>query len=137
MPRPEINDYIIYKIVSNDENINDCYVGSTANFNKRKNNHKVNCNSNNAMNHYKVYEMIRNNGGWNNWSMLPIAEYKQLSLVESKIKEEEYRIKLNAKLNSRAAYRSDEQLKEYVKLISQSEERKKYKLKKQEKLNIE
>lgn len=116
MPRPEINDYIIYKIVSNDENINDCYVGSTANFNKRTNRHKNNCNVTNKQSHYKVYEMIRKNGGWNNWSMLPIAEYKQISLVQSKIKEEEYRIKLNAQLNSKAAYRSDEETKQLEKI---------------------
>ena len=109
MPRPEINDYIIYKIICNDENIIDCYVGSTANFNKRKNNHKVNCNTNNSMSHYKVYQTIRENGGWENWSMIPIAEYKQISLVESKIKEEEYRVNLEAKLNSKAAYKSKEE----------------------------
>lgn len=109
MPRPEINDYIIYKIICNDKNITDCYVGSTANFNKRKSVHKKNCNTNNTMSHYKVYQIIRENGGWDNWSMIPIAEYKQISLVESKIKEEEYRVNLEAKLNSKAAYRSEEE----------------------------
>lgn len=108
MPRPEINDYIIYKIICNDTNITDCYVGSTANFNKRRNNHKVNCNVNNSMSNYKVYQTIRANGGWENWSMIPIIEYKQISLVESKIKEEEHRINLEAKLNCKAAYRSEE-----------------------------
>mgnify|MGYP001009089477 CR=1 FL=1 len=40
MPRPKINDYIIYKIECNDESVTDVYVGSTANFHKRKNKHK-------------------------------------------------------------------------------------------------
>ena len=47
MPKKEI-DYsktIIYKIVCNDLNIKDCYIGSTTSFTKRKNRHKSNCNN--------------------------------------------------------------------------------------------
>jgi len=35
----------IYKIVCKDVNIKDCYVGSTTNFNRRKQEHKYNCNN--------------------------------------------------------------------------------------------
>ena len=37
-------NYVMYKIVCNDLNINDCYVGHTTNFNNRKSDHKYNCN---------------------------------------------------------------------------------------------
>ena len=112
MPKKEITDYVIYKIICNDENIKDCYVGSTSNFKVRKWDHKTNCNSTNIKSHYKVYQTIRENGGWDNWSMILIAEYKQISLVESKIKEEEYRVNLNAQLNSRSAYRTGQESKQ-------------------------
>ncbi len=36
MPRKLINDYVFYKFVCNDETIECCYVGSTANFSDRK-----------------------------------------------------------------------------------------------------
>jgi len=110
MPKKDITDYIIYKIICNDETIKDCYVGSTSNFKVRKWSHAKNCNGNIV--NYKVYQSIRENGGWDNWTMIPIAEYKQISLVESKIKEEEYRINLEAKLNSKAAYRSEEETRQ-------------------------
>jgi len=38
----------IYKIVCKDVNIKDCYVGSTTNFNRRKQEHKYNCNNVNS-----------------------------------------------------------------------------------------
>ena len=113
MPRLEINDYIIYKIICNDENIIDCYVGSTANFNKRKLKHKRNCNNpNNVKYNYKLYDIIRRNGGWDNWSMLPIAEHNEITLTQSRIIEEQYREQLDAKMNSQRAYVSDIQKKE-------------------------
>jgi hypothetical protein len=113
MPRPEINDYIIYKIICIDKNITDCYVGSTANFNKRKLKHKLNCNNlNNEKYNLKIYQIIRANGGWENWSIIPISEIKQISLTQSRIIEEDYREKLNAKMNSHRAYISYTQKKE-------------------------
>jgi hypothetical protein len=111
MPKKEITDYVVYKIICNDENVKDCYVGSTANFKVRKWDHKTICNSDtNKMSKYKIYETIRNNGGWDNWTMLPIAEYKELTVTQARIKEEEQRILLNASMNSRAAHRTKEEL---------------------------
>ena len=114
MPKKEITDYVIYKIICNDENIKDCYVGSTSNFKVRKNRHKNDCN--NETNNFKVYETIRNNGGWTNWTMIPIAEHKEITLIQSRIKEEEQRVLLNAKLNTQSAYRSVEKKEELQKI---------------------
>ena len=110
MPKKEITDYVIYKIICNDENIKDCYVGSTSNFKVRKWDHAKNCNGNIV--NYKIYETIRENGGWTNWTMIPVAEHKELTSIQARIKEEEYRVNLNAQLNSKAAYRSEEETRQ-------------------------
>ena len=78
MPRKAI-DYkkvIIYKLVCNDLSIKDLYVGHTTDFTNRKKLHKQ-CflNPTNSKHNYKVYKMIRENGNWNNWSMIEIEKY--------------------------------------------------------------
>ena len=75
---PKVNvDYsntIIYKLACNDETIKDIYVGHTTNFTQRKYAHKINCNNEKSSNYkLKVYEFIRNNGGWKNWEMIEIC----------------------------------------------------------------
>lgn len=110
MPKKEITDYVIYKIICNDENITDCYVGSTSNFKVRKWDHKRLSNDENSK--FKIYETIRNNGGWNNWTMLPIAEHKEITVIQARIKEEEQRVLLNASMNSRAAFRTAEETRQ-------------------------
>ena len=67
---------VIYKIVSKDLNIKDVYIGHTTDFTKRKCNHKINCNHKmgKAYNH-KVYQFIRDNGGWDRFEMIEIEKY--------------------------------------------------------------
>jgi hypothetical protein len=77
---PKVNmDYkntIMYKIVCDDLEIKDCYVGHTTNFIKRKCQHKKTCESDASNRHnLKVYKTIRDNGGWENWSMIEIEKY--------------------------------------------------------------
>ena len=104
MPKREI-DYsklIIYKIVCNDDNITDCYVGQTTNFSNRKWGHKNDCN-NAISEHYNVplYQFIRLNGGWDNFSMLIIEHYPCESKEEA-LKREQYWVKLlKATLNTK------------------------------------
>ena len=78
MPRKPI-DYsktIIYHFICKDETIVDTYVGHTTEFTKRKNGHKVSCyNENSKKFHYKVYQNMRANEGWENWTMTPLEEY--------------------------------------------------------------
>ena len=75
MPRKDI-DYskcIIYKIVCNDFNIKDLYVGHTTDLVKRRSHHKCLCNSPDSKEYnFKVYKTIRDNGGWDNWSVIVI-----------------------------------------------------------------
>jgi len=88
---------IIYKITCNDSMVTECYVGHTTNFVKRKYHHKERCNTMNC----KIYKIIREHGGWNNWNMTPICQYPCKNRIQACIKEEEYRVELQAELNSR------------------------------------
>ncbi len=102
MPRNEI-DYsktIIYKIVCNDLTITDCYVGSTTDFKTRKAGHKSNCNNENGRKYdLKVYKMIRDNGGWSNWTMLQIELYPCKDSNEAHSRERHWIEYFNSKLN--------------------------------------
>ena len=114
MPKKEINDYVFYKIICISDDINLCYVGSTANFIKRRIAHKSNCYNENSK-HYnsKIFKTIRENGGWDNFKMIQIGTREQLTKRESEAIEEEYRQELRANMNSRRCFRTDEQRQEY------------------------
>jgi len=103
MPKTEI-DYsntIIYKITCKDSNVNDIYVGHTTNFVQRKHAHKQSCINVKSPNHKcKVYEVIRNNGGWHNWKMEIINFFNCQDHYEARQKEQEFFVSLNATLNS-------------------------------------
>tara|TARA_R110000822_G_scaffold151242_1_gene290392 strand:- start:484 stop:1083 length:600 start_codon:yes stop_codon:yes gene_type:complete len=94
-------DYTIYKITCNDENIKDCYVGQTCNFTHRKRQHNQTCNNpNDKHHHYKVYECIRNNGGWDNWTMDVIKIYNCVDKFEAIVYERKHYEELNSTLNT-------------------------------------
>ncbi len=95
------NNNIIYKIVCNDLNITDCYVGHTTHFIKRKSSHKQSCNTTTSAHYnYKIYTIIRANGGWSNWSMVEIEKFPCLDANEAKAREHHYYEVFHAKLNS-------------------------------------
>jgi hypothetical protein len=141
MPRKDI-DYsktVMYKIVSNDLNINDCYVGSTTDFTKRKCGHKSICaNINSTMYNFKVYKFIRDNGDWQNWSMILIEMYPCTTHLESLQRERYWCEHLNATLNSLVPSRSHkeytfdhkEQIKQYT--FDNKERKKQYDVTNQE-----
>tara|TARA_R110000803_G_C11823773_1_gene302303 strand:- start:13 stop:672 length:660 start_codon:yes stop_codon:yes gene_type:complete len=113
MPRPEINDYVFYKIV-NDELPEYIYIGSTACFSKRKKGHKDVCNNPNDKHYYlKLYQIIRENGGWDKWLMVIIDKLDQSTLLDARIKEEKLMKEYNGNLNMQRAHRTDEEKKEY------------------------
>jgi len=99
---------IIYKLKHNEdyEDLN-IYIGSTSNFKNRKYQHKTNCNNENRK-HYssKVYEYIRNNGGWDDWVMIPIEQYSCNSKKELEIKERYYIDLLRPTLNKQIPTRT-------------------------------
>jgi hypothetical protein len=100
MPKEYI-DYsntIIYKIFCNDKTINDVFVGHTTNFTKRKYLHKSACT--NLDNKLKIYDAIRQHGGWDNWDMVEIARYNCKDKTEARIKEQQHYEELKSTLNS-------------------------------------
>ena len=107
MPREEI-DYsntIIYTITCVDLTIQDIYVGHTTNFVQRKHAHKQGCNNVKSSNYKcKLYKIIRENGGWNNWTMKIIDFIHCTNGSEARQKEQEYYESLNATLNSVEPY---------------------------------
>jgi hypothetical protein len=116
MPVKTINDYTFYKIVCLDNSCNLCYVGSTANFNKRRQYHKNNCtNENSKTYNLKIYTTIRANGGWQNFKMIEVGKREQLTKREAEQIEEEYRQELRANMNSQRCYTTDEEKREYDK----------------------
>jgi hypothetical protein len=120
MPKQFI-DYtktIIYKICCNDLNITDIYIGHTTNFIKRKAHHKSNCNNPNSKSYnFKIYNIIRQNGGFENWSMIEIEKFQDCNDInEASAKERYYYELLNAKLNTNCPGRNKtEYNKEYNK----------------------
>jgi len=98
----EYNNSVIYKMCCKDESVPDIYIGSTTNFQNRKQQHKQFCNTLN----FPVYQFIRDNGGWSNWNMLVIEEYPCDNRKEL-LKRERYWIEyLNASLNRELPGRS-------------------------------
>ena len=123
MPKKEI-DYskcVIYKIQHKDNN-DLLYVGHTTNFTKRKYEHKsgVNNEKGNAYNH-KVYQMIRENGGWLDFNMVEVKDFPCENNRQATTEEDRIMREMKATLNtirashSRKEYRQDnkEQIKEY------------------------
>jgi hypothetical protein len=110
MPRKAV-DYsktIIYKIVCNDLSVTDVYIGHTTDFTKRKNAHKTCCNNQNDKSHnFKVYQMIRQNGGWDNWSIVEIEKFCCKDGNEAKARERYWLESLNSNMNTRIPNRSN------------------------------
>ena len=148
-----LKDYsrgLIYKLCCKDVDIKEIYVGSTTNFTQRKRKHKSDCNNvNNKGYNYFVYQFIRENGGWENWSMVTIEKYPCNDELELEQRERYWMEQLKAKLNSRIPTRSREEwiednkdkLKEYKKQYNEtnkdriSEKRKEYRKANEEKLS--
>jgi len=120
MPKKPI-DYtkpiIFYKFVKkNDPTFINCYVGHTSNWIKRKNSHKERCNTeNNKKYNLKVYQIMRENGGWDNFEMIEIKREICIDNIDARKKEQELIDEMDAKMNSFRSYRSEEYYKDYHK----------------------
>lgn len=112
MPPMDYSKSIIYKVCCNDISITDIYIGSTTNFRNRKSQHKNCCNNENDKKHnYKIYQFIRENGGFDNWNMIMIEEYNCENKRELEKRERYWIEELKSNLNSMIPTRTH---KEYV-----------------------
>ena len=106
----ETTPIIFYKFVCENPEIKSCYVGHTSNFQQRKGAHKHNCTKlNNEKYNLKLYKIIRENGGWNNWKMVEIDRQICLDKSDACKIEQKYIEDLQANMNSCFASRNDKQ----------------------------
>ena len=103
MPKTEI-DYsntIFYKIRCKNPDVKDVYIGHTINFVQRKCAHKRSCTHEKSINYnFKVYNVIREFGGWDNWNMEIIAVHDCEDHYGARKLEQKYFEEHNATLNS-------------------------------------
>jgi hypothetical protein len=92
-------------------------VGHTTDFTQRKANHKSDCNNGKGNHHnLKIYKTMRENGGWDNYSMIEIEKYPCRDENEASAREREWFEILNSGLNtiypqrSRQEYRDDNRI---------------------------
>ena len=106
---------IIYKIehIDNDSLV---YVGYTTNWDKRKSAHKFNCNNvNSSKYNLKIYQMIRDNGGWNMFRMIEVEKYPCNDKREAEKRECDVMKELKSIMNMRPSYVSEEEKKDKMK----------------------
>jgi len=116
MPKKVINDYVFYKIVCLDNSVDLCYVGSTANWKERQRKHKWICNNENHKDYKtKKYEIIRANGGWENFKMVQLGTREQLTKRQAEQIEEQYRQELKANMNSQVCFATKAHIIDYDK----------------------
>jgi hypothetical protein len=110
----------IYKIWCDIEGIDEFYIGSTVDFKDRCRRH-LNCyNSNNPKkSNLKVYEYIRNNGGFENFYIHVIKKVSCNNDTELRMIEQKYIDELKPTLNCRDAYITEEQKKTKKQLYNQ------------------
>ncbi len=112
MPKTQA-DYsrtIIYKICCRDVSINDIYIGHTTNFTQRKQNHKTFCCNENFNTYYRyMYKFIRENGGWDNWTMIQLEEYNCKNKREAEMRERYWIETVNPTLNCNSPFTTKEE----------------------------
>ena len=74
----------------------------------------------------KIYQIIRDNGGWDNWSMIMIENFPCNNNLEASMRERYWYEELNGNMNTRKPYRSKEEEKEYNKEYNKEYQKKYY-----------
>jgi len=95
----------IYKYVCNDSSVLCEYVGHTTNWNKRKASHKERCNDiKDKKYHLKLYEIMRANGGFDNWRMILVEDYPCKNKREAEQREQYHMDLLVEKMNTNNSF---------------------------------
>jgi hypothetical protein len=97
--KTDYTNTIFYKICCNDTSVKELYIGHTTNFVQRQTAHK-HCCANAKFGTCKLYKVMRDNGGWNNWNMKIIAFHDCDGLMSAKKQEQHYFEEYKATLNS-------------------------------------
>ena len=114
---------VIYKIQHEDDP-SLVYIGSTTHFTKRKCSHKSSCNNEKARAYnYKVYQMIRDNGGWEEFEMIQIKEFPCENKRQAEKEEDRIMREMKATLNKVRPYVTQEEKKATRKIYCQKNEK--------------
>lgn len=97
---PALRTGYVYKLACLDPAVAEIYVGSTTRVADRRQNHKSRCN-NAAGKYYNlvVYQFIRANGGWANWSLLVVEQIEYTLKHQLLLRERHHLEDLGATLN--------------------------------------
>ena len=99
--RTPLSTFCLYTIKPINPDDTNLYIGSTVNFNRRKQQHKKAVTNKRGGTYYCIlYRYIRKCGGWDNFIMEKILDYPCETKREGLLKEKEYIIKHEATLNS-------------------------------------
>ena len=94
--------YTFYKIAIKDTKY--CYIGSTTNLNRRMASHKNSSHNYLQPNyHFKLYEVIREHGGWENVVCSIVGAHQVESRCDAMVQEQKYIVQHKANLNSMSA----------------------------------
>ena len=100
----------IYKMSIKDGSLTDCFIGSTYRLRERKMKHKRRCNNPNESGHDSyVYQFIRDHGGFDNWDLYELEEFKYDNKKELCKKEREWVEQLKPTLNKHVRGRTHEE----------------------------
>ena len=113
---------VIYKIYCKDESISDIYIGHTTNFKQRNKLHKSNCNVESSKGYnYKIYKIIRENGGWDNWNMIIIENYPCENVDDARYRERYWIEKESSQLNVTIPNRSKKEYAQIYRTVHKEE----------------
>ena len=94
----------VYKIVCKDKEITEFYIGSSLDFDKRKQKHESDSNNLNGIQYCSpLYMFINVNGGYDNWKYEVIKEFPNHNKKQLNIEEQKYMDLLKPTLNSHNA----------------------------------
>jgi hypothetical protein len=105
--------YIMYKIQPKNNDLFFSYIGHTADFSKRCETHKRNTTNIKDRKHYhlKVYQTIRDNGGWDEWEIIELEKYICNDKMKARMREQELMFTHNTNLNTCKAFITEDERK--------------------------
>jgi hypothetical protein len=128
---PDYSQTVIYKIIPNNNELKYCYIGNTTDIMKRTNGHRSSCENINSRAYNRLlYKTIRENGGWNEWSLIVIENFPCNNDIEAREREQFYINELNANLNIIRAFRTEDEKIEQIKKDNRTPEQIREKTKK-------
>ena len=122
-------NFTMYKIGCDDLDVKYTYVGSSKHFTTRKCQHKIDS-KNEKKAHQKLYQVINEHGGWENWTMVKIENITCDSTLDARTRERYWYENLNANMNTNRPMCTTEETK-----MKHSEWKKQYEIDHKERIS--